>query len=323
MFLVLQDLQDRYLHQIVRDGDVTEFRRIANEADDRLLGIGKWVWTRESLQLVPDQGIITLPEGFDAIAGARYKNRSLVIHSREYPFSQGVSTKITVDPPGDHSLHDRGWHKETGSPSKITIVGMIVPNVAGDHLYIGELDGRPAFSTNGTNVPAVAGLWSIISWTTSEWTIQIYNNGFLSGIWSGPYDVASPDLVPSWDDTFGVSGDIDDILLAYNLDIPVRTYLMQGGRDIVEAVDCLVAKAPVKLQSVTDYVHCPNPEAIKLAMLSVVYEEANDIERSVAFLQNAVSLLDGREIGFRGGAKAFFKNRLQHPLRSQTRQNFL
>lgn len=49
---------------------------------------------------------------------------------------------------------------------------------------------------------------------------------------------------------------------------------------------------------------CPSSGALKLAMLAVVYEEANDFVRSQDYWQRAHALLDGDEKTNRGGARA-------------------
>ena len=53
MPLSAQLLKDRIQDQVARDND-EEFFRLLTAADERLLNMGRWRWTRAAITLVPD-----------------------------------------------------------------------------------------------------------------------------------------------------------------------------------------------------------------------------------------------------------------------------
>lgn len=92
-----------------------------------------------------------------------------------------------------------------------------------------------------------------------------------------------------------------------------RAYKVYGTlQDNIE-VTVLARFAPANIVDCTDtpedeiYTRCPDLAALKLAMLSIIYEEANEIEKSSQYMATALRTLDNKERSFRAGAKQTLK----------------
>lgn len=68
---------------------------------------------------------------------------------------------------------------------------------------------------------------------------------------------------------------------------------------------------------------CQSLTALKQAMLAIIYEEANDLERSSSYMMMARKTLDEQEAAYRGSAKKVFKPFLAIPLSRRSRTNFM
>lgn len=82
-----------------------------------------------------------------------------------------------------------------------------------------------------------------------------------------------------------------------------RRYKIAGGEELEDDIAVLARFAPAAVSDDTDTVLCPDRAALKNAMLAIVYEEDNELERSRIFMANAQNLLDRREKSSRGGAR--------------------
>ena len=101
-----------------------------------------------------------------------------------------------------------------------------------------------------------------------------------------------------------------------------RVYKVTGAVDVAEdTITALVRLDRADLSAVTSdssstggvgtspYTRCPDFAALKLAMLAIIFEEENDIDRSNQYMATALRGLDSKEKSYRAGAKQVFPAR--------------
>jgi hypothetical protein len=199
MPLSVPDIKARYQAQIA-PGDDTEFYRILSEAEERLLEMGKWHWTREKVEMTVTGGIVELPEGYTAIVACRIDDapRGVRWEESEY-YEQGVG-ELPIE----------------GCRHRIIDQGLI--------------EGVRTYKVTGENVEKVYALCRLAT---------------------SPFYVEGSDEPPT-------------------------------------------------------EIRCPSLPAIKLMMLSIVYEEANNLEKAMDYEMAARKKLKEQEDAYRGIAKEIF-----------------
>lgn len=100
----------------------------------------------------------------------------------------------------------------------------------------------------------------------------------------------------------------------------VRTY--EVGPHEVDEVVALVRYAPRLLRDPEDIPVCQNAAAIKQMMLAILYENSNDLEKSMGYVNLAMRTLDLEESAYRGAARKIKEPRLFEPARRRSRHNF-
>lgn len=87
-------------------------------------------------------------------------------------------------------------------PPDLIVSGTISPDFNGPLYEFGELDGKPAFSTNGEPTAPAAGRWVTVRWGSGlgAWVASVCIDGSIdpSGPWASTGDVATPDLAATW-----------------------------------------------------------------------------------------------------------------------------
>jgi len=202
MPLEIIDVKTRYQAQIA-PADDDSFYRILAEADERLIEMGKWHWTREKAEFVVTDGLITLPSTYKAIVGCRLDDAPKGIRWEESEFYEDGTGEIPID----------------GCRHKIIDQGLI--------------NGVRTYKITGENIEKVYALCRFSS------RGHIYE-----------YSDANDD----------------------------------GGTIL-----------------------CPSMAAIKLMMLSIVYEEANNLEKAMEYEMAARKKLREHDDAYRGIAKEIFK----------------
>lgn len=91
----------------VSPGDDTEFLRILQEADTRLLEMGRWQWCKTVATLTVTDGIITLGSDYASILGLQINKWPTDIHAQEYEFTPDGVGNIEVGT-GGTMLIDQG-----------------------------------------------------------------------------------------------------------------------------------------------------------------------------------------------------------------------
>lgn len=101
----------------------------------------------------------------------------------------------------------------------------------------------------------------------------------------------------------------------------VRTYKVADEN--VETVFTLCKLAPIPLiDDDADEVLCPSIVALKMMMLAIIYEEANDLTRSMEFELSARKKAKENDDSYRGLAKEVFKPTQYPRLPRNRRSNF-
>lgn len=207
---LVSDLKIRTQSQIA-PGQDEEFYRIASEADSRLLEMGKWHWTRETLELTVTDRLIELPEGYRSIVACRLDDVPKNIKWQESEFYDEGQGEIPID----------GCR------------------------YV------------------------------------IVDQGLIEG---------------------------------------VRTYKVGSGD--IETVYALAKHAPVEIEDEDTELWCPSITALKLMMLAILYEEANELQKAMEYEMTAKKKLIELEDAYRGIAKEIFKPGQYINLPKRSRTNF-
>lgn len=211
MPLTCRDVEDRAMQDITKS-NVELFYRLLTEADERLLQSGKWQWTRTGIDLVPVNGEVTIPSGYESIVGAKIGSIGAGVSWQEVQYMEGNAGILRIEG-----------------------------------------------CQNG-----------------------LVDKGLISGI---------------------------------------RTYEIIGGGEVNEVV-ALVRFAPRLLSSPDDLPVCQNISALKQMMLGIVYENNNDIEKSMQYTSLAIRTLDQQESAYRGAARKIRNPKLFEPARRRSRHNF-
>lgn len=117
----------------VAPGDDAGFLKLAQEAEVRLLEVGKWFWCRRRADLTPVNGIITLDPAYASIIGAQLDGYPTSIHAMDFEFSPDGPGEIEVHGSGSMKLIDQGLtddlerqYKVVGCDSDdVTIVALV------------------------------------------------------------------------------------------------------------------------------------------------------------------------------------------------------
>lgn len=91
----------------VAPGDDVEFLRILQEADTRLLEMGRWQWCKTVDTLTVASGIVTLDSDYASILGLQINNWPTDIHAQEFEFTPDGIGNIEVGE-GGTLLIDQG-----------------------------------------------------------------------------------------------------------------------------------------------------------------------------------------------------------------------
>jgi hypothetical protein len=213
MPLSVPDIKTRYQAQIA-PGDDEEFYRILSEAEERLLEMGKWHWTRGKVVMTVVDGIVELPEAYSAIVGCRLDDVPRGVRWEESEYYEKGTGEIPIE----------------GCRHRIVDQGLI--------------EGVRTYKVTGQDIETV---YALCRFATS---------------------------------TFYIEGS----------DTP-----------------------PTEIR-------CPSLPAIKLMMLSIVYEEANNLEKAMEYEMAARKKLKENDDAYRGIAKEIFTPtqyvRVPHRLRS-------
>jgi hypothetical protein len=121
----------------------------------------------------------------------------------------------------------------------------------------------------------------------------------------------------------GCMGVITDLgLLTYGSDENI-TRLYQVHDSDAQLLYCLVRyEAKDAFEDPADTVLCPIATPLKQMMMAIIYEEANDTNKSLEYKSLATGTLNEHEAAYRGTAKEVFRPTSFQPVRRRSRINF-
>lgn len=103
----------------VAPGDDTAFLRILQEADTRLLELGRWRFCKTTTTLTPASGLVTLDSDHASILGVQIDDWPADIHAQEWEFTPDGIGNIEVGT-GGTMLIDQGLNGSGDRVYKIT-----------------------------------------------------------------------------------------------------------------------------------------------------------------------------------------------------------
>lgn len=97
MPLTVQHLRSRFRDQLA-NGDDCKFLSLLTEADERLLNMGRWHWTREPITLTPDEDRrVILPDDYESIVGARLGSVPRGVRWQEAEFMEDGPSFLQIE----------------------------------------------------------------------------------------------------------------------------------------------------------------------------------------------------------------------------------
>lgn len=314
MPLTALHLESRLLSQIA-PGNPEEFYRLLTEADERLLNSGKWRWTRERVVLPVDNGIVRLPDGYESIVAARLNGIGKNVGWEEREYLEDESSCMCIQG-CSAQIQDKGLFNGPADSMTVIIEDLdfslkVVPTnqiLNGKLIYVSD--------RSVTSPPPPNGDFASIVWTGSAWTAFCYRDGIVCGVYSVNDDTETPfDLV-------GWSG-----ALIYPPMYSVRDTAIFRSYSIsdtsIEEIEVLARFESRTTAAPSDIPVCQSFPALKQAMLSIIYEENNDLERSMGYMSIALDTLNKQESSYRGNAKKVYNPKLFGPIPRRSKHNFL
>lgn len=111
MPITAQDLSDGLLARI-SPGNEPKFFQILTEADERLLNMGRWQWTRAVLTMPVVSGNVVLPAGYKSISGCRVGSVAAGVLWQDIEYLEGGPGEITVEGCHGAQLLDQGLNDD-------------------------------------------------------------------------------------------------------------------------------------------------------------------------------------------------------------------
>lgn len=318
-FTALQ-LKDRLQPQVAPGNDA-EFYRLLTEADERLLNMGRWRWTRTTLTLTPDADrLISLPTQYESVVGCRLGDYARGVAWEELEYMEGGPGLIEIEGCSGR-LIDQGmlpFITAYSGPDLLDITadfggGTITITVTED----GESGGYPTYRSNDTD-------YLIVSSDGSLWVI----GGSGPNFEGGDFPVNRTADVPYEEDwslagtpAAPFTGLVTVVLANPESSSESRRHYKVSDTNTTE-VNVMARYAPKALDTEEATALCPSMAALKQMMISIIFEEADETKKSIEYQQKARLTLDEQEAAYRGTAKQVFKPSMTIPIRRRSRTNF-
>jgi hypothetical protein len=125
MAYTVTQLRAMYIAQIA-PGQPSEFLRLLQEAEIKLLESGRWAWCKARVSLTPVNGIVTLPSQYAAIIGAQVEGAAISLKVEDHEFYPDGEGDVEVEG-GYTKLIDQGFaddvrtYKLAGADSSDTL----------------------------------------------------------------------------------------------------------------------------------------------------------------------------------------------------------
>ncbi len=289
------------LYSIVNPGDPDDpaFLSWLNQASERLMLSGKWNGMIVDCSFASASGYITLPPNFLSVLGNTYGGVPTPTFTQYHTYMENGPGDISSTEAFPYILIDLG----DGFPTLTDIVedsngdlpAIDVYSSASDNgkiirFYGLDADGSPVFDALGNEGVAV---------TLAAPKVT------LSTTFSRITSVAKAATISS----VTVRADPADGGTDYDLSVylPSETrpmYRRYQVGEATQAIRCLCIRRFVPAVAETDWVYPGNLAALKYAMKSVFFEDADDFDNAVKNMGYAIEFLDKETKAVRGGGRA-------------------
>jgi hypothetical protein len=259
-----------------------------NELCERFFVSGRWKGMLSEVELETFQGSITLPRRYEAILGVTVKGAPKTPFSRWHHFAPGgpghqsdgaYRGPSNVVDAGDH-------HPVTQNPSfsqfrlRVKVPSTSDRDTANYLLLRGRaVDGTPVYSEDGTEGVALTMAGEVATtdavFSKLESVVKPLTNGFVT-LYAVALDGAEEELANY------EPGETQPRYRRYQL----------TGEDEPTAVRALCKRRFVPVLAESDEIVPSNFGALKLGLMSLKYEDTNDMERANEYFMKALMLLN-------------------------------
>ena len=307
MPLTAQLLESKLIDEIAPGNPELFYQRLS-EADELLLYAGKWRWVRKAMLLLPENGVIVLPDGYESIVGARLGSQARGVAWEETEFFEDGPGLIPIQN-GSGRLVDQGLLSIADGKILFNLTEFDFDATMLPSLMIG---GFPSWSSNGKSAIPQSDQWARIFLDAGSWTFELYEDG---GIIAKFTAATAGGLTPIGLEFEPDTPGIGELEIEASMSLK-RCYKVTEA--LTEEVTVLARYEASQITLPTDIPRCPSFSALKRAMLSLIYESNGDLAQSVNYFQAAKIALDEQEAAYRGSAKQVFKPAMFGPLRRHT-----
>lgn len=270
-----------------------------NELCERFFVSGKWKGMMVETALDATEGYVTLPRRCESILGITVRKMPRTPFGRWYSFLPGGPGEVDLESySGPDVVVDQGDGFPTykDSPYASFRVRIKVPNSSdrndGNYVIVKgtDADGKPVYNSDGEE-----GL--VINLTAAENTTSQYFSTITS--------VVKPPTLGYLTLWAVNSSDAETEIGEYEpgeTNVSYRRYRVSVADDAeVPVVNALCKRRYVPVVSENDEVIPGNMGALKLGLISLKYEDTNDLERATEYFTRALSLLNAELREQRGG----------------------
>lgn len=270
-----------------------------NEVCERFFVSGRWKGMIVEVDLDASQGYVTLPRRCESILGVTVAKAPRTPFSRWYSFVPGGPGQVsTGNYSGPDLILDAGDNHPVfrDPPYESFRLRVKVPGTSdrdtGNYVVLkgNDADGNPVYSADGSeglllNLTASAN-------TTSQYFSSI--TGVLKPLTQGYLTLWAVDALNQ--ETQIGEYEPGETNIGYR-----RYRIVQADNAEVPAVRALCKRRFVPVLSENDDIIPDNMGALKLGLISLKYEDTNDLERATEYFQKALSLLNAELKENRGG----------------------
>lgn len=270
-----------------------------NEICERFFVSGRWKGMIVEVDLDASQGYLTLPRRCESILGITVQNAPKTLFSRWYSFVSGGPGQITnSDHCGPDVILDAGDNHPIyrDPPYETFRLRVKVPSTSdrdtGNYVV---LKGTDADGNNVHSLDGDEGLLMDLGASTNT-TTQYFSTvtGVLKPLTNGYITLWAVDA----QDNETQIGEYEP----GETNISYRRYRIVRSQDAqVPTVRALCKRRFVPVLSESDDIIPDNMGALKLGLISLKYEDTNDLERATEYFQRALSLLNAELKEARGG----------------------
>ena len=284
-----EQLADKFLP---RDTQSDDWFDMVNEVVERFHTRGYWVGAKGVWKTsIPDDGFLTLPYWLESIISARIDSGIAWIRGTKYEFIHDGPGELDETTGCSGDIVDMGnVALEIPFPdtaSTITVTANADDAGKGDSILLLGYDASGNRIEDGGE--------------TGERLILLSGDAVTTNTFAELKGIQKPITEKPIVITHTSSGATLATLQSFTENPYFRRYkIVANGAEFV-TIYC--KRKPVPVTQDTDYILPGNLSALKLGLYSLVYEEANDLDRARDYMREAESLLNAEAVEYRAGAQ--------------------